>query len=339
MESLIPKPVTNVSIKSFGNVSNSSLAAFRLFFTLPSDMENISHDLVFELRLKAKDESESEWQSILFENVHNRNEVDAKIKYLIINDLNYANTIYQFKLRAKSKFAPNEEEMWSKFVHATFKTPAKLPEKAPKICSSCFNIMDNGKIFFYWMDINKFDQNGDNFTYFFEIFNERHQKLMECYEKKTFYEINANEHNNTKKFVIHLYSFNHMGMSKKYSTISIPTMQNLNFIHIKKELIDEIGYKLSWRLKEGFHENIESFTIIWCRQRNELPNKCDNPIHFHQLPPQKREFVLNTSFSHQLGVAANYYGKNPMAFQWAKCTASKPNGIEISLHCFNFFVT
>jgi hypothetical protein len=124
--------------------------------------------------------------------------------------------------------------------------------------------------------------------------------------------------------MVHIYSSNHVGLSKKYASVNVYGNKSKNFVRIKKEWIDvNIGYKLSWRPYDNIID-INNYTIMWCHQVSELPNKCEGSINFQDQ--NETEFYLNTSSSHQFGVAINTKDGKSRGIQWAKCTSSKPDG-------------
>lgn len=315
LETLIPSPIENISVIMHNRTSNDVTIAL----TLPSDLEKIASHLKFNVMLKALDESETLWmESILVDLQRKNNEI-----FVPFFDLKFAYTTYQFKVRIKSKTSLETDTMWSDFEEFDFRTNARLPEMTPKICQNCFNVMDNGNIFIYWSEVPRFYQNGENFEYELRIKNERGIELNRIRQNKTFLML-PNSLNDT--FIINLYSINHIGSSQSYSSIRV-AHDNEKFVKIKKELLSDFGYKLSWKLRNG-SIFVNSFTILWCRQILELPNQCDSSISFLQLPRDNLEYYLNTSDSIQFGIAVNRADNISSGFDWAECTASRPDGIN-----------
>ncbi|KAG5679709.1 hypothetical protein PVAND_009259 [Polypedilum vanderplanki] len=332
LESLVPRKLeaafVRVSKPQHNSASNASIV-----FKLPRELEKASRELMFDVHLKAKEESESKWKYLSFSNY----EENAGEKYLSLKDLEFANTIYQYKVRIKSKTSQDIDEMWSPYFMKTFKTNPKPPEMIAKVCKNCFNIMDNGNIFLHWMEVSKFYQNGDNFSYLVHILNEEKKILYEERHEKSMLMIPKDI--NATAVTVHIYSSNDLGLSKHHSIAYIPIIENKNLLNIKKELIDGIGYKLSWKLEAVDAFDVVSYTVLFCRQKNELPNQCDSSIKFIELSSNDFEFVLNTTaHSYQFGVAVNIRGQ-VSGFQWAKCTASKPNEIGVLRSIWSRFVT
>lgn len=287
-----------------------------VILTLPRGLIKILNRLKFHIMLKALDESSKNWIENIYTDLHNKNnEV-----FISFEDLKYAYTSYLLKVRLKSKTSEDTDAMWSEFREHRFRTNAKIPETTPNVCRNCFNVMDNGNIFVYWMDVSEFYKNGKNFEYELRIKNKHGIEVNRQRQHKASIMI-SNSLNSS--FIIDLYSVNHVGISPNHSTIHI-TKDTESLVKIKKELFNDFGYKLSWKLRDTY--DVESFTILWCRQRFELPNQCDSSISFVTLPPDQTEFFMNTSHSIQFGVAVNRANVLNSGFEWAECTASKPDG-------------
>lgn len=314
LETLIPPPVEKINVILLNSTTNDVSVAL----TLPSDFLQISNHLKFNVMLKAVDENETSWmEKTLIDLKKENNEL-----FFQFVDLKYAYTTYQFKIRMKSKISHEINKMWSDFQAFNFRTNPRLPEMTPKICKNCFNVMDNGNIFVYWSEVPKFYQNGENFEYELRIKNERGTEFKRIRQNKTSYMIANSLKNDT--LTINLYSCNHIGCSHSYSSIRV-AHKDEKFVKIKKELLNDVGYKLSWKLRnESIY--VESFTILWCRQKFELPNQCDSSISFIQLPRDQMDFYMNTSDSIQFGIAVNYAKDLSSGFNWAECTASTPDG-------------
>lgn len=320
LDSFQPERITKVAPKlpSLNELLMSESAL--IFFELPQLLENISDQIMFHIKFKPK--VQHEWEDVLLTNYDTSN---LQEKFLILKNVKYANTIYQFKVRIKTKTSMDIEEMWSPFVGGTFKTNSKLPEMLPSTCDNCYNVNENGRIYIYWTEVPKFYQNGNNFTYMLKIFDFQTKVLLNqttC--DKTFYMMPDNM--NKSHIIVHIYSFNHIGISKNFTSLELYTEPSKNMLRIKKEWIDgKIGYKLSWKLYENV-THVEAFTVIWCRQTNELPNQCEYPINYIFLPPDETEFYLNTTKSNQFGISVKTTNSIGKGIQWSKCTSSRPDG-------------
>jgi hypothetical protein len=316
METLVPERIENVRINASITKNYSHEMAF-VELMLPKELEAASDDLIFDIRWKAKEDNENNW-AILNQKLKGKH-----LQKSFTIPLNYSNTIYQFKVRMKSKLSKDNENMWSPFVEKIFKTLPRLPEMIPEVCLNCFNKMDNGNIYLYWKDIPKFYQNSNEFKYIVQILNQKGEELVKVKQRKPSFLISNNI--NETSIEARIYSSNDLGTTKNFSTIFVAIGPNEILIHIKKELVNDTQYKLSWKLKESVF-NAESFTVFFCQQKNELPNTCEGSIDFLELALNQTEFIFETHFSYQFGVAANRANNTATGFEWARCTASQPNG-------------
>lgn len=318
LEVLTPPPVEHINVIYD---SNSTSNGVFVILSLPKDLVKISKHLKYNVMLKAQDESELEWKNFFFNDLKQENG-DVFVRF---EDLKYAYTYYHFKVRIKTKTSADVEMMWSKYQDYFFRTNPKLPVITPKICHNCFNVMANGNIFIYWMEVSKFYWNGKNFQYELLIKNTKGMEVNRIRQHKTSLMI-PKSHNDS--YIIDIYTVNHLGISLNFSTIHVSKMMSERIVKIKKELFNDFGYKLAWKLRDETKYKVESFTLIWCKQKLELPNQCDDAISFTYLPPHQMEYFMNTSYSTQFGVAVNLENDTvPLGFEWAECTASKPDGI------------
>lgn len=314
---LVPKDVEDLRVMDELTTHNTALVTF----VLPKELNEVSHELLFDIRLKLADDKSSKWKRI--ENP--RLQMTNAGGYLGIDNLDYANTKYELKIRMKANVAEDIDEMWSRFKEVSFKTKGKIPETIPSICDNCFNVMDNGNVVIYWMAVSTHHQNADDFSYLVQGSNENGIELFN-------YTMSTNSmvlQNNLEadSLNIKVFSKNSEGISQSSSQLYVPLKRlqsKKKSLKIHKELLTE-HYKITWKQIERL--DVESFTIFWCHQRNELPNQCDGSINFQNLPSNVNEFTLEASKSFQFGVASNFRNNSIVhGFEWAECTAAKPNG-------------
>lgn len=317
LEALIPPPVENINVIPQNSTSNDVIVTL----TLPRDLQKVSNHLKYSIMIKAQDENDTQWIESEFRGLEKKNNL-IEIQF---RDLKYAYTTYQFKVRVKSKSSRDEDKMWSIYRETTFTTNPQLPEKTPIICQNCYNIMDNGNIFIYWLEVDKFHRNGKNFGYDVRIKNLEGREVDRGHHKKSYFMLKSPQN---KTFTVDIYSVNHIGTSVRHSRLHVVnTERRKSLVKIKKELFSDYGYKLSWKLRDSNDLiEIESFTILWCQQRNELPNQCDSPIKYKILPQNQKEFFVNTTKTFQFGIAINRADGLATGFEWAECTASRPDG-------------
>lgn len=317
LEILTPEAVEELKIMN--RLSNSNSAV--MTFSLPKALSIISEEILFDVELKVADGESLVWKKI--ENP--RLEMKEGEGYLVIDHLEYANTLYVMKIKMKSRLADDVNEMWSPFREIAFKTKPALPKAPPETCSNCFNVMDNGNIVVYWKEVSKHHQNADKFSYLARGVDENKSEVLNTGKLKDT-SLVLKRDLNVSFLNLQLFSVNNEGITPSFSELFI-NLQKLQahkkILKIRKELVDG-EYKVSWKQLERVE--VESYTVFWCHQRNELPNQCDGSIKFIKVDPDKSVFTLKASESYQFGVAANHKDiTNPRGFQWAECTASKPN--------------
>lgn len=310
LESLTPKKLQNIQIE------NANPHEVQLSFQLSKELNSISNMLLFELQL-------SDEYSKRFEKLLNPQLVfhDQKI-LLTLNDLKYANSDYELKIRLKSVESPDEEERWSEFVQVTFRTKAEQPEMVPNICDNCYNKLDNGDFMLYWTEVEKPLQNGDEFRYVVQVWSGKTLKIN-AEATKTHFRLAAGSSSDNEPSKVLIYSKNELGISKNFAQIIMPVKDHVSHsLNIRKELFDNV-YKVSWGLLND--ADITSYTLVWCSQKDERLNQCDDAVEYRELPLNTSTYSVKALKTFQFGLAANsqYYKSG---FQWAKCTTAKSTG-------------
>ena len=318
LEILQPKnPVQNLSIMD--NLSTHSRAIFT--FSLPKELEKASQQMLYDVQQKIFDDKHDDWSKVTSLSLEIRNNEG----YLVLDDLDYANTIYNVRIRVKSKFANDDEESWSPYSEISFKTSPKAPEAVPITCPNCFNVMDNGNVFVYWMEVQKRHQNAGNFLYLVRAWNETYDEVITARQNET--AMIVPETFPAKSLLIKLFSSNSVGNSTHFSQIYVPLHKNsikMPILKLRKELVNE-NYRISWKMLTSLE--VESFSVIWCKQQSLLLNQCDGAINIETVPSTTNEFVVDASVTKQFGVAANFKNIEQLhGFVWAECTAAKESG-------------
>lgn len=317
LESLTPQKILHLH----ANNELTTPHSVGLTFDLSKELHYISNKLLFELYLRDEYNVNFEKLVNLSFGIHDNGKVTLEL-----NDLKYANSRYELKIRIKSTDSPFEEEKWSEFANVIFKTSAKIPEVVPKMCDNCFNILDNGKIMLYWTKVKKAYQSGDDFVYVVQVWAGKNLiKNVETSKTHFLWD----EGSTSEKIKVLIYSKNIQGISKNYTQLSLPREQRpQQQLNIRKELFDNV-YKVSWGLLND--SDIKSYTLIWCSQKDERLNQCEDAIEYREFPLHTSTFSLKAaSDSFQFGLSANskYYKSG---FQWAKCTTAKSNGKNLDI--------
>lgn len=102
-------------------------------------------------------------------------------------------------------------------------------------------------------------------------------------------------------------------------------MQTTDKIKIRKELIADHRYRISWN--NNTQDHITNYTVFWCSSRNDLPNNCDGSIDFKYIDSKKKHFERQTVSTSNFAIAANYFNNSQASSMvWAECTIANTNG-------------
>lgn len=334
LECLTPQ-IENVN---YSKNSISTNSAVLRNFKLPENLKNIYHELIFDFQYRNSSKVENFKQFEKFENYEISIEPSDKSQLIInLNNLSYANFYYEFKIRAKSKTSKNIENRWSNYEFVTIKTKPKAPEMIPKLCDNCFNIMQNGNVMLYWTEVPECFHNADNFVYLIRVWDENNSKLIENSTNKTQYLIKKEFlHRNLR---LKLQSSNAEGISLESAEIMMPNLLNIstkNYPKVYKQLIQKDGksfYEITWNFNKTYNDK---FILLWCNQKTDLLNQCDDSIQFINLSMNTTKYIMESrNDSHKImlfGIAENSK-QNRHGFVWTSCTASNSNG---KFKLFNF---
>lgn len=313
LEMITPRAVEGLKVMNDLTTFNGA----SITFTLPKELKNASTEIAFDIRMRTNDSIN--WKRILSPRI----QVEAGWGFFQFGNLEYANTVYRVKLRIKSKISTDTEEFWSPFKEVEFKTSPTIPTKVPQVCTNCFNVMDNGNVVVYWTAIDELHQSADNFMYTIRGYNEFNDNVLSETSHEAFIVISRELR--AKILTLKIFSTNEEGISSSFSEVVIPLSAVANkkkMLKIRKEF-DGKFYRISWSSSSS--SEVENYTILWCNQRNELPNQCDGPINFLQTMSNSHNF--EASEATQFAVAPNFKNtSSKYGFEWAECTAAKPEG-------------
>ena len=313
MEILTPRRVED--LKAGATTHNTSI----LTFTMPRELKPVSQEITFDVRLEDEYERDK-WKEIEQPRLH----VEETRGFLALDSLEFANSRYKVQLRMKAKIAMDTKDTWSPLTEISFATKSFQPVKVPETCRNCFNVMDNGDVVVYWTSVERKLQNAANFFYRVQGNDENGNEIVHSDTTETSIVLPRNL--TSKNVRIEIRAVNDMGISRNFSSLFIPLkkLRANKLLNIHKQLID-YQYRISWKLPKDV--DVESFTVISCRQHNELSNQCDGPINVNYLSSETSEYVETANFTKQFGVALNIRGDlAPNGFEWASCTASKQSG-------------
>lgn len=313
MEILTPRKVEDLKVGA--TTHNTSI----ITFTLPQELKRVSQEMLFDVRLEDEYERDK-WKKIEMPRLH----VEEARGFLALDSLEFANSNYKVQLKMRAKIAMATDDTWSPLAKVSFTTKPFSPVKVPETCRNCFNVMDNGDIMIYWTAVEKKLQNAANFFYRVQGNDENGREIIHSDLTETSVVLPKNL--TVENVRIEIRAVNEMGISRNYSQLFLPlkNFQANKLLNIHKQLID-YEYRISWKLPKDV--DVESFTVVSCRQHNELSNQCDGPIAVNHLKPETSEYVEAANFTKQFGVAVNIRGDFvAQGFEWASCTAAKQSG-------------
>lgn len=234
--------------------------------------------------------------------------------------LPYANTRYDVRVYIKTEIA--RDTMWSNFSAIWFKTMSTLPARPPAVNIGSFDSLIVGskrKVYMYWQQIERYEENGDDFTY----------KLV--YAQTDTEQITLKPTHVTKSYMIfdeftldrvklHIKSYNSMGYSNGESVMIIPDSKEIlpkpsEFTKIEYE---QGVYELSW--SRVTHPDLESYTIFWCNNNRDI-FRCENKVQWETVPADTtaKNITVNSNSPYQFAISAN--SKNSSSgMVWAQCT-------------------
>jgi cytokine receptor domeless len=304
--SIEPKNITDRSVILQWNIS-PKLMGFR-------------KDIVHQVKI-CSEYGKDDWKTeTLVLPVHG---ADYQLK---LDNLEYAHTWYDVRIRLRSQKAPDIDEMWSNYTSKTFLTNSRRPDTPPEVDIGGFHINDNRDIVIYWKTLPKAYQNGLDAEYRIrQVFENGKLKNrtpdMYAYNMARFNQMPDYDY----EFMVE--SSNEKGASIDANVIRVPRRAKLlsEPTRLKKLFING-EYKLSWSPPRNHTHQIESYTIFWCVSKNELPNQCESSINFTHVNAGTHSFSFPTNQTINFAVSANQ-GQMTSGMVWAMCTAAESNDI------------
>ena len=291
-----------------------------LVFQLPPEIAPVAKYLQFEGGYKSEFD-QNNWSTLKMSSLL----LNGKVAYLNLDQLYYSFASYDFRVRIKSKMA-RKKISWSDYAITTFKTRPSIPNTAPNSCQSCYHQINNGNIFLYWKEIERSSQNGPGFGYFLV----GSSNGSEFFKNATFktHLLLENLPNGELKFLI--YSLNSVGSSTVATEVIVlnsKVLQVANPFKVRKELIEDHKYRISWTNKHQDQYLIDNFIVFWCSSKNDLPNNCEGSIDFQYVASNESSFERQTKLTSNFAVSVNYFNvSRTMSMVWAECTAAGANG-------------
>ncbi|XP_077286127.1 cytokine receptor domeless [Arctopsyche grandis] len=293
-----------------------------LNWTLHHGIQHFSIGLVHKIEFCSElDEGEFKWKEAYLSPANNN-------VTLVFNlTLPYANTFYDARVYIKTEEAKNN--LWSDYSSITLKTLSKLPDRAPQTDIGSFESiteLETRKVFICWQQIEKYEENGENFTY--QIVNAKvggKPKYLNASVVNKAYMVF--DKLSLDKVEITIKSCNSVGHSEDQTHMIIPAQKEIlpeprAFTKI------EFGngtYELSWN--RVIHEDLNSYTIFWCDNNRERPYQCEGQLNWERVPANATiKYItipnntnsLNSTKIYQFAISANSR-KSSSGMVWALC--------------------
>lgn len=278
-------------------------------------------------------ECKTEWKKINLDKynidlVENTTNIAYK---LWLNDLDYAHTWYDIRLRMQTKDTnlqyANDDSRWSKWTNVTFQTKQRRPDNPPAIDIASFNIHTNNDVYIYWRELSKCEQNGGNFTYVVKSADLKYESPNEQTSTNAIYRKERIDLN--KEQVIKIWSKNVMGMSERHSVLRIPARhKRFGEPQDLKKFVVNLDYQITWSpplISDG-NDPLDSYTVFWCTAKSELPNDCEGSIDFERLSPTVTSYSMRSNKTVNFAIAANSK-TSTSGMVWAPCTAANTRAI------------
>lgn len=240
--------------------------------------------------------------------------------------LPYANTRYDARVSIKTEEANN---LWSDYSTIMLRTSSKLPDRAPQTDIGSFESiteLETRKVFICWRQIEKYEENGENFTY--EIVDAKiggKPKLLNPSLINKAYMMF--EKLPLDKVEITIKSSNSVGRSEEQAHVIIPAQKEIlpEPRFFTKIEFDNGTYELSWRRVN--HEDLDSYTIFWCDNNRERPYQCEGQLNWERVPANTTiKYItipnntnsINSNKIYQFAISANSR-KSSSGMVWALC--------------------
>ncbi|XP_050328701.1 cytokine receptor [Bactrocera neohumeralis] len=250
---------------------------------------------------------------------------------LSITELPYAHYSYELRLRVKVRTAVAGEDMWSQTFKCRFRTKPRMPDRPPRTDNGGFYINPlETEVRLYWEQLEKWEENGDNFTYIIRALekrvNDQTRALLPRQQEANFAIF---EWHNDLHYTFEISSRNHMGESSTANVITIYPQTSRLAKHHTPHSIHNVyhetnrSYTLTW-LPPQAQEGLQNYTVYWCYSKLAMPTDCRGSIHFQQVSSKTQRFATEPqSAEHDhsltLAVSANYIDYNT-GMHWTSCS-------------------
>lgn len=247
---------------------------------------------------------------------------------LTIDNLAYANTHYDVRVRMKSAKAKSDERFWSIPSNITFKTLSTEPKYPPKTDIGSFQIEKGrqGKrnVYIYWQQVPEFHYNGANFSYAVTLVNPNTNLEVSVQPNeltKTYAKFNNLE---DFEYTFKIYSVNAKGKSGA-SEIIVPRKERIlpEPISFTKIAYERQTYELSWipPKKSDFFSTNTTYTVFWCANDRDRPYQCTGFLNWTHIPGHSiaQNITVQDDKIYQFAISMNY-ASSSSGMVWSLCT-------------------
>lgn len=197
--------------------------------------------------------------------------------WLILNDLT-AYTRYRLKMRIRMDSAyKDRDELWSDWAELEFQTLSRTPDKPPATNIGSFSVNENNDVVIFWKQLKVYEQNAPNASYLITkmVSGSKKREQLKANITATMYKMQNVKPWETMRFEIH--SSNALGLSNEASDLIVPRkVDRVGYPRdLKKNRHGRDSFTLSWREPERGAEQVQSYTVFWCKSNTELANQCE----------------------------------------------------------------
>ncbi|EAT35350.1 AAEL012471-PA [Aedes aegypti] len=295
-----------------------------LHWAISYKLQTFKRDFIFQIKILSSFDN-SIWKPISITNI-----AKSLTNYTLpIEDLEFADTTYDVRIRMQTATAENTEEMWSNYSSCLFKTLPRRPDNPPEVVIGGFEINAYNDIFVYWREIPRSKHNSaTGFRYKISEITRNGIPISNITEGRNGSSMIQFRNMTDGNYTFVIRSSNSEGDSLGASHLFIPARRyRAPKPEITKLLSDAGKYLLSWKLVPDYASRITSYTVFWCNSSSNSPNDCNGSINFDEIDNTRDSYELNNvSSTLNFAVAANA-GNLSSGMVWASCTATQKNDI------------
>ncbi|XP_035795096.1 cytokine receptor-like isoform X2 [Anopheles albimanus] len=314
---VVPDQPTECSIVNSTITSHSAVLKWGVL----SKYENFKRTFRFEVKVLSMFHNQ-QWQIMDTTNIY-RSKNDYQLS---LNQLSYADTRYDVRIRMRTNSTVEDDDMWSNYTSCLFKTLSRQPDNPPDVADGIFENA-NDHLFLYWRELHEWQHNARTGFYYNITKLGPSGQIIEHFNRTRGMLQMRNIEDQNFTFIIH--SANGEGRSFKSSVIFVPSKRHRpEKPEVDKLLSDSGKFTLSWKRPASRSSyGVTSYTVFWCNTTSNSPNDCHGSINFTTVAANRTSFELSGAGSTlNFAVAANA-GILSSGMVWAACTATHKTDI------------